>query len=130
MGRWREKKGQSLVEFALLLPVLLIILLGLLDLGRAYYILVTLKDMASEGASYAAMHPADVWEIRQRASDGGGGLVTVVSSTISVEAGATTVTVTVPYSYNVLTPFINGLFPDGFVPLRARASQRILSTSP
>lgn len=50
----RHQRGQSLTEFALVLPVLLIILGGVLDLGRLYYAYVAVTDVAGEGASYAA----------------------------------------------------------------------------
>jgi hypothetical protein len=46
--------GQSIVEFVLVLPVLLIILAGLLDLGRLYFAYVAVTDVAGEGAGYAS----------------------------------------------------------------------------
>ena len=36
-----REKGQSLVELALALPLLLLILMWLMDFGRAYYVTVT-----------------------------------------------------------------------------------------
>jgi PKD repeat protein len=50
----RLGRGQSLVEFALLLPVLLLILLGGLDLGRVFLGWVSLNNTARVAASYAA----------------------------------------------------------------------------
>jgi Flp pilus assembly protein TadG len=50
----KRQSGQSLFEFAVILPVLLIILAGLLDLGRLYYAYVAVTDVAGEGAGYAA----------------------------------------------------------------------------
>ena len=47
--RIKKEKGQSLVEFALLLPILLIILIGVVDLGRMYYAYVVITDAAAEG---------------------------------------------------------------------------------
>jgi hypothetical protein len=49
--------GQSLVEFALSLPLLLIILSGLLDLGRIYYTYIALEEAAAEAAIYLAISP-------------------------------------------------------------------------
>jgi Flp pilus assembly protein TadG len=51
-------RGQSLVELALMFPLLLFILVGVLDLGRAYYAYVTITNAAREGASYGAGNPA------------------------------------------------------------------------
>ncbi|MGH2471847.1 MAG: TadE/TadG family type IV pilus assembly protein [Candidatus Limnocylindria bacterium] len=58
MGEWigwvRDDRGQSLVEFALALPVLLLLLLGLADLGRAFYYTSAIANAARVGAEYAA----------------------------------------------------------------------------
>jgi Flp pilus assembly protein TadG len=52
----RRQRGQSLAEFTLVLPLLLIILAGALDLGRLYFAYVAVTDVAGEGASYAAAY--------------------------------------------------------------------------
>jgi TadE-like protein len=49
-----EQSGQSLVELALALPVLLLILLGLADFGRAFYYTTAIASAARAGAEYAA----------------------------------------------------------------------------
>lgn len=56
-GRTSEE-GQSLVEFALSLVVILLILAGILDLGRAYYMYVALEDAAGEAALYISINPS------------------------------------------------------------------------
>ncbi len=45
--------GQSLVEFALVLPVLMLMMLGILDLGRAVYAYSTISNSAREAARLA-----------------------------------------------------------------------------
>ena len=50
-------RGQSLVEFTLVLPILVILMGGILDLARVYYIWVALEDSTSEGATFLAMMP-------------------------------------------------------------------------
>src|SRR5438105_6559096 len=54
--RGRSETGQASVEFALLLPVLLIVLLGVLDFGRAVNYYNTLTELAAEGARSAAVN--------------------------------------------------------------------------
>lgn len=49
--------GQSVVEFALVVPILLLILAGAIDLGRAFYAYVAVENAAKEGALYGARHP-------------------------------------------------------------------------
>ena len=126
-----HERGQSIVELALALPILLIVLLGLLDLGRAYYILVALEDMAAEGATYAAIHPEDVTEIQERTAAASSGLVEVDASAVLFEnsglAGGAPLTVTVPYSFTFVTPFASMFVEDGFIELRGTATGAIIS---
>jgi hypothetical protein len=48
--RWRHRAGQSMVEMAMVLPVLVFLTFGLLDFGRAYYFQVSVTNAAREGA--------------------------------------------------------------------------------
>ncbi len=52
-----ESRGQSIVELALMLPLLMVIVAGTLDLGRVYYSYITVINSAREGARYGAAHP-------------------------------------------------------------------------
>jgi len=51
-----EQRGQSLVEFALLLPLMLLIITGLFDVARAVWEENTLAYAAREGTRYAIVH--------------------------------------------------------------------------
>jgi hypothetical protein len=53
---FRRDDGQSLVEFALILPVLLLIITGLFDVARATWQENTLAYAAREGTRYAIVH--------------------------------------------------------------------------
>lgn len=46
----RQPRGQALVEFALALPILILLLLGIFDLGRAVYAFNTVNNAAREAA--------------------------------------------------------------------------------
>src|SRR3954452_6216031 len=50
----RRTGGQSLVEFALILPVMLLLLLGAIDFGRVFLGWVSLNNTARIAANYAA----------------------------------------------------------------------------
>ena len=52
-------RGQALVEFALVLPVLLVLLLLAVDFGRLFTTYVSVNNAAREGAFYAAEHAKD-----------------------------------------------------------------------
>ena len=51
-----RSSGQGLVEFALILPVLILIFFGALDLGRAFHALIVITNAAREGARYGTLH--------------------------------------------------------------------------
>ena len=50
-----RRSGQSLVEFALVLPVFMLLLFGLIDMGRYVYLNSTLSQAAREAARVAAV---------------------------------------------------------------------------
>ncbi|MGZ5408336.1 MAG: TadE/TadG family type IV pilus assembly protein, partial [Aeromicrobium sp.] len=50
IGGWRRREGQSLVEFAVVLPVFLLILAGIIDFGLGLYSQMTVINAAREGA--------------------------------------------------------------------------------
>jgi Flp pilus assembly protein TadG len=49
----QRDQGQGLVEFALLIPLLVLIVFGAVDLARAYFAQVTITNASREGARYA-----------------------------------------------------------------------------
>ena len=61
-----REHGQSAVELALTLPMLLLIVLGTLDLGRALFAYVAVTNAAREGARFATDHPTNAAGITQR----------------------------------------------------------------
>ncbi|MGE5597401.1 MAG: TadE/TadG family type IV pilus assembly protein [Hyphomicrobiales bacterium] len=56
LSQWRETEaGQSLVEFAMILPVFLLLLFALVDFGRGFYTWLVVTNAAREGARAAAV---------------------------------------------------------------------------
>lgn len=70
MKHTKTERGQSLVELAISLVVLLFLLSGIVEFGLAFFQFVQLRDAAQEGALYGSTEPADfaVIETRVRAS--------------------------------------------------------------
>jgi Flp pilus assembly protein TadG len=60
------ENGQSLVELAFAMPVVLLLLLGTVDLGRAFYTYVAITNAAREGARFGASFPTNNSGIRDR----------------------------------------------------------------
>lgn len=51
------ERGQSMVELALSITVLMILLAGTIDLGRAFFTWQAMRNAAQEGASYGSIFP-------------------------------------------------------------------------
>lgn len=120
----KDKSGQGLVEFVIVLPVLLVIAIGLYDVGRAFFALITVTNASREGARYLALHPNDngnsfsdtkAAAVREASSS----FVTLATSDVSVtlcnDADAvpgcdsgTRIRVSVSYTYR---PIFAGIFP-------------------
>lgn len=129
----RRQRGQSLTEMAVSLPILLVLLAGVLDIGRAYYTYLSLRDAAAEGAAYGSIHPTDSSGIIDRVvGESPTGVVDWTSATVtptvlvkSCEGGG--IRVQVQYSYTLLTPFIGAIAGSQTLPLSATVVNTILS---
>ena len=58
--RHHKSRGQSFVEFALVAPVLLLLLLITLDFGRMFMSYVTLNNAARVAANFGAVEPVQL----------------------------------------------------------------------
>ncbi len=113
-------KGQTLVEFALILPIFLFLLVVIFDFGRAIYYYNAIHNAAREGARYGVIHPniSDYPAIEQRAIDYAIGLG-ISDIDVSVGPGTSefagnidnpTIMVIVRYMFRPVTPFVAQLF--------------------
>jgi hypothetical protein len=66
----KKEIGQSMVELGVSIFVLLVLLAGVVDLGRLAFYYITLRDSAQEAASYASIFPNNNYEILERAKAG------------------------------------------------------------
>ncbi len=66
--RWVDRsRGQAIVEFALIFPIFLLLLLIAVDAGRLYFSLIQVHNAAREGAAVGAVSPTDLAAITARA---------------------------------------------------------------
>lgn len=132
-----DDRGQSLVELALSLPVLLLMLIGLADVGRAFYYRGAIASGAQEGAAYAARASGATSAAVAQAACNATGFVpynapcpSALSVTYTPAASAAwdaSVQVTVSYQLNLLSGYLVGrVFPVNPVALRASASYPLL----
>jgi Flp pilus assembly protein TadG len=62
-GRARDSRGQSLVEFALVFPIIILLIMAFAEIGRAVFAFNTIANAARQGARVAAVNQlADVTE--------------------------------------------------------------------
>ena len=133
-----------------MLVFLTVVLMGVLDLGRAYFTYLAVKDAASEGAYYGSAFPqcsneevavlpeyqacglANNIEFRVKNTAPQGGLVDwaealVVTTyqSVSLEAGQV-LTVSVSYQYQMITPIVSAIAANGTLTLTARSSAVII----
>src|ERR671918_2617172 len=67
-GRRKPSRGQTLVEFALIIPLFVLLLFGILDFGRAVLAYNSISNAAREGARTAIVNQR-VSDIQGRAVD-------------------------------------------------------------
>jgi len=84
-ARTKRERGQSLVELALVVPMLLIMLVGIIEIGRFAYYSILVSNAARAGAQYGAQNLAtakDTLGIQAAANrDGQGGAGLIVTPT-------------------------------------------------
>ena len=62
--RKQSERGQSLTEMTLALVILLMLLGGIVDLGRAFFTYMALRDAVQEGALYGSINPTLTTDIK------------------------------------------------------------------
>ncbi len=110
------KRGQTLVEFAIILPLFIFLMIVIFDLGRAVYYYSVIHNAAREGARYGIINPkaTDYPAIAERAKEYAIGLgaddITVTVAPGPAENAGTkpnpTILVTVTYCFIPITPFV------------------------
>ena len=59
-ARLRSQTGASLIELAFVIPLLLLLALGAIDFGRAYYLSIEVVNAARAGVQYGVKNSADI----------------------------------------------------------------------
>lgn len=143
-------RGQSVVEFALVLPVMMLLLVIGVDFGRLFFTSIQLTNAAREGANYAATNPTDTATIQSRVlaeanvqAQRGEGAITVATvcadsagTTIlcsaaksGTAASGNTIRVSAREAFSFMTPLISGFF-GGSLQVGAATSAVVLGYAP
>jgi hypothetical protein len=135
-NRWRQERGAELVEFALVLPLMLLVLLGILDMGLLFQRYHVLTNAAREGARLAVLPGYADEDVETRVTQflTAGGLTEAPTTTVGapefIDVGGQCivlrpVTVEYPFTYSAVGT-LAGYFGSGFSRsgLKATASMR------
>ncbi len=146
--RHRSSRGQSLVEFAVILPVFILVVGGTVDLGRLFFAYVSTESAAKEGAMYGATSPqcdrprgacpdpnnvrwhvmnelTNVRDVSERVECLRGVAVVPV---VQCQEGDT-YRVTVTHTFGLLTPILSPVLGSR-IELTSRASALVINSAP
>jgi len=133
--RWRSERGAELIEFAIVLPILVFLIAGIVDFGMMFRTLEAVTNAAREGARVGVLPGYAPVDVQSRvdaylASSGLSGThtTTVVNMPVATGAGtftARSVNVNYTYQFAVLgaaAPLFGGSF--GSIALQATSVMR------
>lgn len=143
------ERGQSMVELAISFTMLMMMLSATVDIGRAFYAYIAIRDAAQEGAAYGSLNPTDVdgiiEHVRHSSTDPFD-LTDVASVTVwvwpegyeanknnpgswpaSTTCAGNGLQVQVIYDLNMMMPLITMIIPSGEIALTANMLDTILS---
>jgi Flp pilus assembly protein TadG len=109
--RLRQQRGQAMAEFAIVVPILLLVLLAIMQLGVVYNNWVTLTDAARAGARKAAVcrsgcspdaSTAAVNAVKNSAANLNQASLSVSVTSSWTQGSDATVTASYPWSINVM----------------------------
>ena len=124
----KNEKGQAMVEFALILPVLLLLVMGIAEFGMMFNSYLSVQNATREGARIGIVGASNE-EIEERILNTSPSLKKE-RITITIDPGndtrisGETLKVLVEYNYQMAVPFISILF-GGNVNLSGESSMRI-----
>lgn len=138
MTQKRTEKGQALVELALSLMVLLILLSGMVDVGRGVIQYLAIRDAVQDGVIYGSINPSHCTQIAERVLYNLENLGTFVvdvkidglqCSSLTPEeicAGREIIVTATQDDFIVTMPFYGALLPDNSMTLSATERGEVL----
>jgi Flp pilus assembly protein TadG len=125
---FKDQRGQSMVELALVLPILLVLLMGAVEFGRIFHSYLIITNASREGARVAVLGSADT-SINSRVSQVTSTLdstklrTSITPNPDQRQSGALT-TVEVRYSMSLVFPFFDTFIPNPLT-ITSRTTMRV-----
>ena len=126
----KSEKGQSMVELALILPIIILILFGILEFGRIFYSYIVITNAAREGARAGAVGSPDseiIERIREAAPLPNAETNLAITKLEPHEDSRTPgipLTVEVAYDVYLVTPILEDILPNP-ITLKSRVTMRV-----
>lgn len=123
-----DEQGQALLEFALVLPILLLLVFGIIEFGIIFFDNLVITQAAREGARVGVVGGSDT-EIRGIVEQSAGSLdlsrmQIVIDPDQSGRSRGDSLKVEVYYNVPILTPIMGQLIPNPY-PLEAAVIMRV-----
>jgi Flp pilus assembly protein TadG len=99
-------RGQELVEYALALPIFLMIVMGIVDLGRVVYYNSAIHNSVREGARYGIIYPADWVGIEAAVRNTAIGLNPLDLTVTVSQPDPDSIQVMATYQFTAITPIV------------------------
>lgn len=122
---YRDERGQSVVEMAVVMVLLLLLLVGVADFGRAFHNYIVINNASREGARYASRFPHLEMGIREKTKqEAAGSGVTLMDSNITIDglngAAGDPIRVTVTYEFStIMSSLVSSIISTENLTLRA-----------
>lgn len=120
LSRRRGDGGAASIEFALVLPLLVLLVVGIIQFGRVYSLQIQLSGAANAGARYLAVFPADAAEARNRTRAAAPNLSLTNSEIATTAPAKCTATSSVSVVANRVFVFDIPVLPNPNVTMRGR----------
>jgi Flp pilus assembly protein TadG len=127
LPRRGSEAGAAAVEFALVLPVLMLLIFGIIDFGRMLNAKITITEAAREGARAAALVDADAGAARVTTAVDGLDVNTAIDGCPDAPDPNADATATVTYTFSFVTPLGALIGSGGEVELRSTGVMPCLS---
>lgn len=129
-------KGQTLVEFALIIPLFILMVMFIFDIGRGVYYYSVMYNAVREGARFATVKDPDPdgslgikSQINNKVLDMALGIdldsTDVTISWTGVDVTPNFVTVSASYDYYPITPIVSAFLPGNKLDLDVQTSMRL-----
>jgi Flp pilus assembly protein TadG len=106
----RKERGQDLAEYALILPIFLLVIFSIFDMGRAVYYYSALQNSVREGARYGIIYPEDITGIENIVRQKAVGLNVNDLNIYTSYPSGDTIQVRATFQFHIVTPIIGALF--------------------